>query len=265
MASVEENYEFWNDSYDWSRYGGDEWSARWGGPDVQWYWSLLPRVQDFLPSRSVLEIGPGFGRWTRFLRPHCEELILVDISERCLDACREEFAEQGVQYHLSDGQSLEFLEPESVDFVFSFESLIHTELDALRGYLTSLKRVLHPQGSAFIHHSNLGNYGGYFRFTDRLPKPLRRSLKRRGLLDYDEWRARSVTAENFAQASRDCGLGVLRQELVPWGGRRLIDCFTTLTAEPRDGDTKTLKNPDLMDRAYRIQRLSGLYGEGVPW
>jgi len=32
-------------------------------------------------SRS-LEIAPGFGRWTHFLRDLCSELIIVDIAER---------------------------------------------------------------------------------------------------------------------------------------------------------------------------------------
>lgn len=46
----------------------------------------------------------------------------------------------------------------SVDFAFSFDSLVYVEAEVLKGYLTELARVLKPDGVAFLHHSNLGAY-----------------------------------------------------------------------------------------------------------
>src|SRR6266511_5905235 len=56
--------------------------------------SILPRVHAFVPVGTVLEFAPGFGRWTRFLGPLCDRMVLVDFSERCIDGCRERFGDE---------------------------------------------------------------------------------------------------------------------------------------------------------------------------
>ena len=85
MPTIQQNLEAW-ESFDWVEHG-NEWSRAWGGPDMQWYWLFLPRIQAFLPAGSILEIAPGYGRWTHFLKDRCERLIAVDISPRRVEAC----------------------------------------------------------------------------------------------------------------------------------------------------------------------------------
>ena len=41
--------------------------------------SILPRIARFLPAGSMLEIAPGHGRWTAYLREHCDTLAIVDL------------------------------------------------------------------------------------------------------------------------------------------------------------------------------------------
>ena len=265
MPSQQQNYETWNNSYDWSRYGGDEWSARWGGTDMQWYWCLLPRISRHLPVDTILEIGPGYGRWTKYLRAHCRQLVLVDISERCIHACRGRFGEENMIYRVGTGDSLDFLEDHSIDFAFSWETLTYVEEEGIKNYLGDLSLKLREEGKAFLHHSNIGAYKSYFDRTLKLPKTWRDKLKKKGLLDYDQWRARSVTAESFAASALAVDLHPWSQELIPWGGRRLIDGLTTLGKKPPRKPCQVLRNPDFHKQAYEIQKLSWLYGEGVPW
>ena len=177
MPSHQQNYKTWNDDYDWSRYQGDEWSAKWGGPDMQWHWDIYPRIKQHLPVDTILDIGPGFGRWTEYLLPHCKTMVLLDISERCIEACQSRFGEANIQYHVGSGDSLEGVVENSIDFAFSWEALVYCEQDAIDNYLSDLGQKLKPQGSAFLHHSNLGRYSSYFNKTLRLPKSLRDILK----------------------------------------------------------------------------------------
>lgn len=267
MASLEENYNFWNHVYDWSRYGGDEWSARWGGPDMQWKFDLYPRLAALLPAATIVEIGPGHGRWSVFLRDHCHHLILVELSETCLHACRQRMdAEESatkISYRRGDGRSLPEVEDDSVDLVFSFESLVHAELEVMADYIEEIARVLTPDGRAFLHHSNRGAYAHYFARGEVVPKPLRRLLKKAGLFDYGEWRAGSVTADKVRAEAERHGLVCRSQELINWGGRRLIDCFTVL--QRRQASPQTRHNFDFTNHAFRVQRLAALYGRGVPW
>jgi ubiquinone/menaquinone biosynthesis C-methylase UbiE len=265
LPSHQQNYETWNNSYDWNRYGGDEWSAKWGGADMQWYWCLLPRIQHHLPAHTILDIGPGFGRWTKYLMEHCEHMILVDISEKCINACRRRFGDNGITYRVGPGASLDFLQDESIDFAFSWEALVYVESDGIDTYLNDLSRKLKADGTAFLHHSNLAAFSRYFDRTLKIPKKWRNALKRRGMLDFDQWRARTVTAESFAHSAKNANLHVQTQEIIPWGGKRTIDCLTTLSRRKQSESSRVIKNPQFHTRAYDIQRLSWLYGEGVPW
>lgn len=265
MASLKENYEFWNRSYRWGRSRGEEWSAPWGGAEAQWNWCIYPRIRQHLPARTILEIGPGHGRWTQFLRRHCQELIVVDISDACIAFCRERFGPEGMRYEVGDGQSLTFLEPHSIDFAFSFESLVHTELEALANYLGDLSTKLTEQGKGFLHHSNLAHYKAYFDQVGRFPKSIKSWLENRGLVDNSNWRAESVSHRDFELVARDAGLFVDSQELVPWGGRRLIDCFSTISKEKQEKAVQVLENPNFMKRAEAIRKFSRLYGQERTW
>ena len=95
--------------------------------------------------------------------------------------------------------SLPMVEDQSIDFAFSFDSLVHVESDVLMGYLAELARTLKPEGVAFLHHSN---YGSYRRSThafaplqatlDRLPGVAHAALMRTGVYRGGRWRAASV-------------------------------------------------------------------------
>ena len=81
----------WDVDYSWAD-GGDSWSEQWGGPEKQWRGAILPRIRAFVPARTCLEIAPGHGRWTQFLKDLCDQLIVVDLSASCIAACQQRFS-----------------------------------------------------------------------------------------------------------------------------------------------------------------------------
>src|SRR5215216_6234648 len=104
MPSISENRRVWDSLYDWSR-AGDEWSSHWGSTDMQWYGTILPRIHAFLPAPTLLEIAPGYGRWTRFLKEYCARLIVVDLSEECIKTCKQRFKDSThLEYYVNDGR-----------------------------------------------------------------------------------------------------------------------------------------------------------------
>jgi hypothetical protein len=261
MPSIEVNQSYWNGSYDWKAQG-DEWSRRFGGAEAQWWSTLHPRIHRFVPADTILEIGPGFGRWSQFLRGFCRELVLVDLSPRCIDACKQRFAgDAAVSCHVNDGRSLRMIADDSVDFVFSFDSLVHVEVDVIREYLAQLASKLRVTGTGFLHHSNLGEYDRYFRFKRRLPGHSAAILQRVGLVDNDGFRAISMTAERFAQLAEEAGLVCIGQEVVSWASRRLIDCFSIIT-KSRPGERVEqviVRNAAFTKEMDYTRRLSRLY------
>jgi SAM-dependent methyltransferase len=261
MPTIEENRMYWDEKYDWAR-AGNEWSRAWGGPDMQWFGAILPRIHRYLPAHTILEIAPGFGRWTHFIKDYCERLILVDLSERCIQACRERFASlHHLSYYVNDGRSLDFLSAESVDVVLSFDSLVHVEADVMAAYLGQLVRPLRHDGVGILHHSNLGEYPPRVPWLARIPKA-RRGLEKLRMLETDHWRATSMTAQRFRQFAQQAGLQCISQELINWGGRRLIDCISVFTTKSSGwaGSPQVVRNPNFMREAEQLRILSRLYG-----
>src|SRR5215213_5859531 len=103
MPDLEWNQALWNGTYDWST-SGEEWSFGWGGSEAQWFGSLYPRLHRWLPCANIAEIAPGFGRWTKFLIPLSTRYAGVDISDQCIQFCREKFSQtKNRSFYRNDG------------------------------------------------------------------------------------------------------------------------------------------------------------------
>jgi 2-polyprenyl-3-methyl-5-hydroxy-6-metoxy-1,4-benzoquinol methylase len=238
-------------NYEWIA-AGEEWSEPWGGSAAQWFGSILPRIQVALPAETTLEIGSGFGRWSHYLRQHCQQLHLVDPDPQCMDACRRRFgADAGLSYDVNQNDSLVMVRDGSLDFVFSFDSLVHVRRQSIETYLRQLEGKLKPDGLAFIHHSNLGEYAGSL---------LRRARKRKTRAA-DHQRDPEMTANLFRELSERCGLKVVSQELVNWRGRRLIDCFSFLARKGSKWKEarRPFRNRDFMLEAQLLKRVAEHY------
>ncbi len=240
--------------YDWKD-AGEEWSEPWGSSSAQWSGSILPRIRDCLPTEKILEIAPGFGRWTHYLKDYCHELWVVDASGECVEACSRRFAaESHVRCYLNDGRSLSMIPDASVDFVFSFDSFVHLRRELVEAYLSELGRTLKIGGKGFIHHSNLGAYVG--SLSERVPQPMRKLLRKIKILDWEHHRNPTMSADLFRSLCAHAGLHCISQELINWRGRRLIDCLSLFErgGPTKNTSTKIVRNPRFMREAARIRR-----------
>ena len=285
MGTSDENRKSWT-KYDWQQQG-DEWSEEWGGTEAMWGATILPRIRTFVPAASILEIAPGYGRCTQYLKDLCQHLTLVDIAGNCIEACRQRFsASKHITYHVNDGKSLAMIPDQSVDFVFSYDSLVHAEADVIEAYLDQLATKLTPHGVGFVHHSNLGIYR-----NSRKTLPFYIDNRQNG----SNWRGASMTARAFEEYCQRAGLQCISQELINWhpryslrlvrpGGRlhrwsqkaklehiseplierfsRVInDCFSVFTPQNSKWarTNKVVLNKRFMDEVRYIARLSELY------
>jgi SAM-dependent methyltransferase len=263
MADVEKNREVWR-TWNWSS-RGDEWSAWWGDTPGLWFGALLPRLHGFLPTGTVLEIAPGFGRWTQYLKDLCERLVIVDLTERCIEHCRERFANAAnIDYHVNDGRSLAMVPDGSIDFAFSFDSLVHAEADVIADYLTQLARKLRPDGIGFLHHSNIGEYRRLVGLTRRAVAHPRtaaaatRLVRGGALIDLFAWRAESMTADRFAEMCEAEGLRCVGQEKISWeSGPYLTDALSIFTPSGSrwDRPRRVVRNPLFGQEGRRMAKL----------
>jgi hypothetical protein len=243
MPDVEWNHAIWDAGYRWVQ-GGDEWSAAWGGARSQWMGTIYPRIATFLPANRILEIAPGQGRWSQFLVPLCTEFIGVDLSLNCIQECKRRFAAASrARFVTNDGISLRMVEDDSIDFVFSFDSLVHAELDVMREYTWQILQKLTGTGAAFLHHSNGCS-------AQAIPDDVRRQN-----------RAQSVSTERVKEIIEDCSGRVLIQEEITWAGPSRIDCITTFCKSTAFADCpyKLLQNDDFLVEARLIRAYQSHY------
>ena len=267
MPTVDANISMWERNWNWEN-RGEDWSARWGDASTQWFGSILPRLHAFLPAQTVLEIAPGFGRWTQFLLGLSDKMILVDIAEKCIEGCKKRFGNvPTISYFVNDGKSLEMVDDGSVDLIFSFDSLVHAEEDVISAYVAQFRKKLKKDGVAFIHHSNLGAYSTYSSIYSRIYKipKLPTLLSKLGVDNVAiQWRAASMTAEKMASLCEKNGLQCVSQELLTWETNYvLIDCISVITTKESIWARKNMlvKNRSFMKEAHSLSRISRVYGE----
>lgn len=266
MGDIDQLRHVFGEAWDWST-AGEEWSKSWGGTPSLWYGALLPRLQSFVPTGTILEIAPGFGRWTQYLVDLCERLVLVDLAPVCIDHCRTRFADRDhVEFHVNDGRSLDMVADESVDLMFSWDSLVHADIDIIRDYVSQIARKLTRDGVAFIHHSNARKHARAHRLAARMPERVRRRLVGGGvLLDVYAWRSPTVSAVDVARMCESAGLSCVSQELFPWEhGRYLTEAITVMT---RPGSAYARPTRRVVNRHFRrqLQQLASTYAaSGFP-
>ena len=191
----------------WDKKGGEEWTV-----STQWKKALIDDVllRYIKPGTTVLEIGPGAGRWTEILQPLARELFAVDVSAKALGLCQKKLsAATNVNYFLTHNSSLAFIPDKAIDAVWSFDVFVHINPHDTDGYLAEFARVLAPGAVGVIHHPKDGAlHGG--------------------------WRS-GMTGQLFADLLEKHGLTLLTQ-IDSWGenGRftlsRYRDCISVFTA-----------------------------------
>ncbi len=181
--SVNQNRLTWN-NWNWSDLG-EEWTKSQGWKDKL----VSEIIQKLIPDNSsVIEIGPGGGRWSEFLSSKASKLDLVDISEKCLELCRERFGKNSnVNYNLIKEVKFGFAEDESTDIIFSYDVFVHIDKAQITEYFTEFERVLKNTGKIILHYSKVGDKFGEYRsrFTSEDMDELMHKLNFKLIAEYD--------------------------------------------------------------------------------
>lgn len=237
MPNLSWNIRQWDEQYRWDL-KGEEWSSSWGSSEAQWFGTLYPRLHRHLPATRILEVAPGFGRWTRYLLQYCEEYTGIDLSIECVNACKETFRRwEGARFFKNDGLSLADALGQ-YDFVFSFDSLVHADTEVFVNYIPEILRLLKPDGVAFIHHSN---------------------FKDSGATDNTHHRSEDVSAAAIRGIIDQNDGAVVVQETINWGSHYLIDCLTTFAKGITRNQPILFANNNFMNEACNTKLVIDRY------
>jgi SAM-dependent methyltransferase len=162
----------------------------WGDPDVRPYlrnvrdhW-LLPYVD---PDKVGLEIGPGGGRWTRYMLPF-RRLYAVDFYPELLAELRKNFTQSNIVEILNNGSDFPGVPEASVDFAFSFGTFVHIDPEIVQDYLNNLKTVIRPDGQVVLQYPDKTKPAARDNpgFADNNPERMRDMVGRAGFRIVEE-------------------------------------------------------------------------------
>lgn len=137
--------------------GKEIYGLSWGDPEKN---PALRHVRDhFLrpyisPESVILEIGPGGGRWTRYMLD-AKQIYAVDYHQELLDELRSNFSPPNIVAIANNGTDFPGVPDKAIDFLFTFGTFVHLDLDIIEAYLGNMRRVLKPESVVVVHYSDM--------------------------------------------------------------------------------------------------------------
>lgn len=162
---------------------GDTYGMQWGDPE------LVPplaytreRFVDPYIRRggTAVEIGPGGGRWTRYLS-RMERVYVVDYHGELLDELRKKVRQPSVIPVQNNGDDFPGIPAACADFVFSFGVFVHLDAPIIEGYLENLHRVIKPTTNIVVQYSDKTKVMAQVPdFSDNDPERMRKMVETAG-------------------------------------------------------------------------------------
>ena len=145
---------------------GDEWG------DTTLTEEIMARyvVPNIGPRAKILEIGCGGGKFSERLVGLGGSLVCADVSSEMLGRTHERLhGGKNVAFQKLNGYDLHQFRKDSFDFVFSFDTFVHIDMEDSYSYLAEIRRVLRPGGKGFLHFANLNSQEGWKKFVEEVP------------------------------------------------------------------------------------------------
>lgn len=208
------------------------------------------------PHMTVLEVGPGGGKWITILAPLVKKLIVLDVSEEMLSRTRSRCAALGltnIEYVLGDGSDFQLIPDASIDFFFSYDVFVHIALEDTFPYTQEMARVLIPGGRGVCHYAVNSTSFGWNRIEQH-NQYYRGGRNTLGQFYY-------FSPEALVQMYLHCGLQIFEQHLENY-------LFTIVFAKPANSIASKLEtllrqlisptSDDLQTRTELITALKAL-------
>lgn len=221
--SVDDRRKMTPANVDWDAY----YDAVEKGASSQFQGFFKPKLDEYNLINSdsrVLDFACGRGRMANIFKDICKEVICCDSSTEALEFCKKRFkGNNNVLYNISKAEGIQ-LESESLDFIYSWDAMVHFSYKSLDFYINEFHRLLKNGGYAFVHHSNLVN-----------SEPFDKD-KESGIWDgtskSDIWNENigyrsNISKEDFAFIAQKHGFEIISQEAIDWSAKNL-DCISII-------------------------------------
>jgi phospholipid N-methyltransferase len=164
----------------------DIYGMQWGDPDRAPPLNFIRNQYLFpliSPEKTGVEIGPGGGRWTRYLA-QMKRLYAIDYHQEMLDELAKRFDRPNIVRIKNNGADFPGVGDQEIDLVFSFDVFVHLDLPIIENYLASMERIMKPGAKAFLHYSDMTKIMArrISSFSQNTPDTMRRMVSDAGYI-----------------------------------------------------------------------------------
>jgi SAM-dependent methyltransferase len=109
---------------------------------------------------TIIDLGCLTGKWIGHLIPYAEEIICVDLIDDGFWYIKNRYQNQECKFkfYITKGNELEGTDTDSVDLIFSIDSLMRTPIASIDEYFVEFSRVM-KKGSTLCLHLAAENSG----------------------------------------------------------------------------------------------------------
>lgn len=104
-----------------------------------------------IENKTVLELGCLDGKWSKYFFGKAKDVILVDLDKRIENILRKKFPQAKFLFYLTRGNELSGIATNSVDFIFSMDSLVRCPKSYIYLYIREFRRILTKNGKILVH------------------------------------------------------------------------------------------------------------------
>jgi ubiquinone/menaquinone biosynthesis C-methylase UbiE len=181
----------------------EEW---WGTPSREWFDTYVEPY--FEGDDTVVEIGPGSGRFSRFLIDRAKWMHLVDYSAFAYKFLRKYFSgRSNINVVHNKRNRLDGVEDDTVDLVFSLAVFVHIDIEVFVCYLRETFRVLSKGGHGVFHYTAITTPGGLEHYLTLLSA------------DYEPNIMRLNHPQTIRLVAENVGFEIVQETAIPGGER----------------------------------------------
>lgn len=157
----------------------------WGDPEVVSPLNFIKEryVIPYVNARhKAVEIGPGGGRWTRYLLGF-ETLYVVDYHQELLDELKLNFGRQrNIRFIKNNGTDFPGIDENSIDYLFTFGTFVHLDFDLIEAYLLAIRPIIKPGANVVVQYSDKTKIMAQINkgFSDNTPERMREAVRLTG-------------------------------------------------------------------------------------
>jgi len=134
----------------------DIYGLQWADPDSN---PPLAYIRDHYlfpyigPETVAVEIGPGGGRWTRYMKG-VKKLYAIDYHQELLDELSRTVHWHNISFIKNNGDDFPGIPATSIDLVFSFGVFVHLDVGIIDRYLKNIWPLLRREANVIIQYSD---------------------------------------------------------------------------------------------------------------